>query len=137
METVTRQALMKKKGFGGNPSRYAKLDEAIAEDNSKFINGQDAMQMQILQRQDEELDALGRSVAVLGNMGKTMSAELAAQGQMLEDLGDEVTQTDTRLGAARRKVDALIQKTKGNCMTVLVWVLIGVLVVLIILIFVV
>ena len=116
--------------------RYAKLDEAIEEENSKFIAGQDAAQLQILARQDAELDALGRSVAVLGDMGKTMSAELAAHGQMLEDLDDEVGRTDTRLTAARRKVDSLVQKSKDHCMTILIWVLLAVLVVLIILIFV-
>ena len=123
------------RGTAGN-GRYAKLDEAIAEENGKFIAGQDAAQLQILARQDAELDALGRSVAVLGDMGKTMSAELAAHGQMLEDLDDEVTRTDTRLSAARRKVDSLVQKSKDNCMTILIWVLLAVLAVLIILIFV-
>lgn len=123
------------RGAAGN-GRYAKLDEAIAEENGKFIAGQDAAQLQILARQDAELDALGRSVAVLGDMGKTMSAELAAHGQMLEDLDDEVTRTDTRLSAARRKVDSLVQKSKDNCMTILIWVLLAVLAVLIILIFV-
>ena len=121
---------------GARGGRYAKLDEAIAEENSKFIEGQDAAQLQILARQDAELDALGRSVAVLGDMGKTMGAELAAHGQMLEDLDDEVTRTDTRLSAARRKVDSLVQKSKDNCMTILIWVLLAVLAVLIILIFV-
>ena len=120
----------------GANGRFAKLDEAIEEENSKFIAGQDAAQLQILARQDAELDALGRSVAVLGDMGKTMSAELAAHGQMLEDLDDEVGRTDTRLTAARRKVDSLVQKSKDHCMTILIWVLLAVLVVLIILIFV-
>ena len=124
---------MKKKG--ANPNKYGKLDEAIAEENSKFIAGQDELQLQIMERQDAELDALGRSVAVLGDMGKTMGAELAAQGKMLEDLDEEVTATNERMGAARRRVDTLLKKAKGNCMTILMVILIVVLVVLILLIF--
>ena len=88
-----------------------------------------------MKRQDIELEALGQSVAVLGNMGKVMGAELAAHGQMLDDLDEEVTKTNERMGAARRRVDTLIKKTKDHKLTLIMVVLILVLIVIIILIF--
>ena len=118
-------------------SKYAKLDEAIEDENSDFIASEDAKQAQIMRRQDDELEALGQSVKVLGNMGREMGNELEKQNRMLEDLETDVDKTDSRVKSHTRRVEELIKKNKNKCLNTTIVILVIVLVVLLIFIFVV
>jgi len=116
--------LLLKKREGGQGSRYAKLDEVIAQENARFIEGQEQMQAQIMREQDAELEVLGQSVRKLGDMGRQIGDEIQLQGQMIEELSDNVDRTTTRIDAAKRKINTLINQSKDKCMTALIIILI-------------
>jgi hypothetical protein len=116
--------LLKKRDGGAAGSRYAKLDEVVAKENARFIEGQDQAQLQIMRQQDDELDVLGHSVKKLGVMGREMGDTIAEHGRKLDDLSDHVDRTTGRMDAAKRKVTRLIENSKDKCMTILIVILI-------------
>jgi hypothetical protein len=52
-------------------------------------------------RQDEDLDQLSHHVVRIGELGKEMGQELHMQGQMLDELDQEIEGTSTRIAAAQ------------------------------------
>ena len=67
-------------------------------------------------------------------VGLTISEELEAQSQMLEELDEDVEGTKTRLGVVQRKLQQVIKKSgmKGQiCMVVFLIVLLVILVILV------
>lgn len=100
----------------------------IAQENGRFVDGQEQMQAQLIRQQDADLDALGSSVRKLGDMGRAIGDELDVQNRMLDDLGDDVDRTTTRFDAAKRKIERIIASSRDRCMTILIVVLILVLV---------
>lgn len=96
-----------------------------------FVKGEMSQQEQIIARQDQELDVLGEHVLRIGELGRDMGHELDAQGQLLEDFGYEMQGTQTRLAAAQRKVQYVLDRAGTKGQLVIIGVLIVVLVVLI------
>lgn len=96
-----------------------------------FVTGEMTQQEQIIARQDQELDVLGEHVLRIGELGRDMGQELDAQGQLLDDFGYEMQGTQTRLAAAQRKVQYVLDKAGTKGQLLIIGVLIIVLVVLI------
>jgi syntaxin of plants SYP6 len=102
------------------------------EDNTDdyIIKGELGQQEQIIARQDQELDVLGQHVLRIGELGRDMGQELDAQGQLLEDFGYEMQGTQTRLAAAQRKVQYVLDRAGTRGQLLIIGVLIIVLVIL-------
>lgn len=109
-----------------------KLERSMRDENDAFIRSEGQHQAQIMAQQDTELDVLSHHVVRIGELGREMGQELDSQGQLLDEFGEEMEVTGTRLAAAQRKVQYVLDKagTKGQLLIILVLV-----VVLVILIF--
>lgn len=120
-------------GFAAPASASSKLAAAVHEENDHFIRSEGGRQQLLMQQQDTELDQLGDHVVRIGQLGKEMGQELHVQGQLLDELDEEIEGTSTRLQAAQRKVQYVLDKagSKGQFMIILF--LIVVLVILVVL----
>eukprot|EP00887_Chlorella_sp_A99_P003299 scaffold9.g3299.t1 len=113
----------------------SKLAAAAAEENERFIASEGDRQQLLMRRQDDELDQLSTHVVRIGELGKEMGQELHLQGQLLDELDNEVEGTQGRLAAAQRKVEYVLQKAGVRGQIMLILGLVGLLVILILLVF--
>ena len=95
-----------------------------------FIASETQQQQQMIHRQDQELDVLGEHVLRIGELGKEMGQELDVQGELLDEFGYEMMGTQTRLAAAQRKVQHVLDRAGTRGQLLIVGVLVVVLVVL-------
>lgn len=95
-----------------------------------FLETELGHQDQIMARQDQELDVLGEHVLRIGELGREMGQELEAQGQLLDEFGYEMQGTQTRLAAAQRKVQYVLDRAGTKGQLIIIAVLVVVLVVL-------
>jgi syntaxin of plants SYP6 len=58
----------------------------------------------ICRQQDTQLEDIEAAVTRLGRVGLTIHEELASQGAMLDELGEDVDTTHSRLRATQKKV---------------------------------
>lgn len=79
--------------------------------NDAFIDDQILQQERIIQEQDEGLDHLASAVERIGLMGHDMHQELAEQGQLLDQLGDDMDNAQHRMANVREKLDRFIAET--------------------------
>eukprot|EP01105_Mastigella_eilhardi_P027325 TRINITY_DN8374_c0_g1_i1.p4 TRINITY_DN8374_c0_g1~~TRINITY_DN8374_c0_g1_i1.p4 ORF type:complete len:276 (-),score=106.45 TRINITY_DN8374_c0_g1_i1:1556-2338(-) len=117
-----RSQLMKKRE--GVNNRFAKLDQAIEQDNDKFVQNETQIQQQIVSNQNADLDQLHTSVVKLGQMGEEIHEELNLQGKILDDLEHEVEKTDGRLVGAIKRVNRIIDQTSDTKSMIVIIVLI-------------
>ena len=82
-------------------------------------------------RQDEDLDQLGDHVQRIGHMGLQIHDELQGQNVLLERLDEDVEGTTTRLAAAQKKINTVLQKAGLRGQLMIIGILILLLVVLI------
>jgi len=115
----------------GPVSASTKLSAAVREENDRFIDSEAHRQQILMTRQDQELDVLGDHVVRIGELGRDMGQELEVQGQMLDDLGQEMDGTQTRLAAAQKKVQYVLDKAGSKGQLIIIAVLVVVLVALI------
>ena len=99
-------------------------------ENDGFLETEMGHQDQIMARQDQELDVLGEHVLRIGELGREMGQELEAQGQLLDEFGYEMQGTQTRLAAAQRKVQYVLDRAGTKGQLIIIAVLVVVLVVL-------
>jgi SYP6 family syntaxin len=98
----------------------AKLANAVEDENSDFIRSEGERQQLLMAQQDQELDVLNQHVVRIGELGREMGQELNSQGQLLDDLGEEMEGTQTRLAAAQKKVQYVLDRagTKGQLLII-------------------
>jgi len=109
-----------------------KLSSAVRGENDRFITSEMAQQEVIMARQDQDLDQLSQHVVRIGELGREMGQELDAQGQILDEFGYEMEGTQTRLAAAQRKVQYVLDRAGTKGQLIIIGVLVVVLVVLIV-----
>lgn len=115
-------------------SRVSPYGETRDIENDRFIETEMSHQEQIVARQDQDLDVLGDHVLRIGELGREMGQELDAQGQLLDDFGYEMQGTQTRLAAAQRKVQYVLDRAGVKGQLAIIAILVVVLVVLMVLI---
>lgn len=84
-------------------------------------------------QQDDELDHLGEHVARIGHIGLQIHEELEQQGDLLDELDEDVEGTQTRLAQAQKKMNSVLQRAglKGQiCIIVFLMVTLVILVML-------
>ncbi|KAI8106794.1 hypothetical protein M9434_001448 [Picochlorum sp. BPE23] len=115
-------------------SRVSPYGETRNVENDRFIETEMSHQEQIVARQDQDLDVLGDHVLRIGELGREMGQELDVQGQLLDDFGYEMQGTQTRLAAAQRKVQYVLDRAGVKGQLAIIAILVVVLVVLMVLI---
>lgn len=110
-----------------------KLSSAMQQDNERFIGTETERQQMVMRRQDEDLDQLGNHVQRIGHMGLQIHDELQGQNELLEKLDEDVEGTTTRLAAAQKKINTVLQKAglKGQLMIIGVLILLLVILIMI------
>lgn len=81
------------------------------DENQVFIEDQMQVQESIMRRQDEELEHLKNAVERIGEMGLGMHETLEEQGQLLDQLGDDMDDTMSRFKVVRRRLDRFVEET--------------------------
>jgi chromosome segregation ATPase len=61
----------------------------------------------VCRQQDAHLEDIEAAVTRLGRVGLTIHEELASQGQMLDELEEDVDTTHSRLRATQKKVSSV------------------------------
>lgn len=85
--------------------------EEMRQANNAFIDDQILEQERVVQEQDEDLGHLASAVERIGLMGHDMHQELAEQGQLLDELGDDMYSAQHRMANVRDKLHRFIAET--------------------------
>lgn len=100
-EKKTRQGLL---SSGSSQTKYTRLQNEIESPLQHFINDTQQKQQEIIHVQDEELDQIHESVGTLKTMSRKIGTELEEQSVMLDDLGYEIDNTESRLDSTMKKL---------------------------------
>jgi len=113
----------------------SRLRKQKERENEAFVGSQEQEQHLILARQDEDLEALGKQVGRIGEIGLAIGEELKQQSGILDQVGDDMDGTQSRLKMAQRKVQEIMRKTSGKAQCYIIIALCVVLAVLMLLTF--
>jgi len=80
-----------------NNSRYGSSNPAYRDSGN-------SQQTQLLQEQDGELELVSNNVRVLNQISRAIGDELDDQGQLLDNLGNEIDSAQSRMNAALSKI---------------------------------
>ncbi|WIA15027.1 hypothetical protein OEZ86_003679 [Tetradesmus obliquus] len=92
-------------------ARVNPAEEKLHKANEGFLQDEGGKQQLLLKHQDAQLEDIEAAVTRLGRVGLTIHEELASQGQMLDELGEDVDTTHSRLRATQKKVLDVIKKS--------------------------
>jgi SYP6 family syntaxin len=107
--------------------------EGAASEAEHLVAGEGALQQRMVAQQDEQLDELSAHVVRIGALGREMGQELHSQSALLDELGGEVDGASTRLAAAQRRVQLVLDRAGAKGQLCIIGVLAAVLVILILL----
>lgn len=132
IEKNSRQALVGSVKFqSGN--KYSRLDNEIDKSNQKYIDESQHQQQSLMRRQDEQLQEVGQSVGMLKSIGVRIDTELDEQSILLDDLGNEVEMTDSKLQTILVRVEKVLKLADDKKQTYVLIALILMMVIVIIL----
>lgn len=83
-----------------SPGHYATLDSPT----HKFIGESVSVQQRMIQGQDEQLDVISDSIGTLKTVSRQIGVELDEQAVMLDDFGNELETTESKLDTTMKKV---------------------------------
>lgn len=89
-----------------------------------------AMQQGVMQQQDEELEALERSVVGTKHIALQINEEASLHNRLLDELDEGVEGTSSRLRAAQRRLQ-IVMRRSGSCKTLLLMFLLAMLLVVV------
>lgn len=83
--------------------------------------GESDRQALILKEQDEDLDDLSATVERLGDVGLSIHEELAVQGHLMDELGNDMDSTGNRLDVVQKRIATVLKKAgwKGQVFTII------------------
>lgn len=109
--------------------KYERLDNEIINSNQSFIAEQFEQQQILVSQQDSQLEHVSHSVGVLKSMGRQIGDELDDQAIILDELGHDIEQTNSKLQTVLLRVEKMLRLSDDKKQT---YVLIGLIVTLII-----
>ncbi|KAH1176351.1 hypothetical protein KIL84_021085 [Mauremys mutica] len=86
------------------PERSGQLQEELVSANSRYIEEQQLHQQLIIDQQDEQLELVSGSIRVLKHMSGRVGDELDEQSLMLEEFGQEMDHTQSRMDGVLKKM---------------------------------
>lgn len=105
-------------------------NSALARENQNFVSSEKGKAMELIARQDEDLDHLGKAVDRLGEIGRDINTEVKEQTVLLDKLGEEIDESNNKLMVVQGALGKLLN-TKDGCQ---IWTVVILAVVLILLI---
>ncbi|KAJ2878103.1 hypothetical protein IWW38_006406, partial [Coemansia aciculifera] len=127
MRRALAQPLAKPKNRAADSQRNQESEHHTVE----FSHHQTQQQV-LMEQQDEHLDAMLDTVRNLHGIAGTMNTELDDQAILLDEMGELVDSTQSKLTAARKSVDKFL-RDKGNRSLHIILILFAVILVLIVL----
>ncbi|XP_053673064.1 syntaxin-6 [Anopheles nili] len=100
-----------------SPSHYVPSSSGGAildSSSSRFVEDTLATQHHILVGQDEQLDIISDSIGTLKTVSRQIGIELDEQAVMLDEFGNELEQTDSKLDATMKKVAKVLHMTNDR-----------------------
>ncbi|XP_058054936.1 syntaxin-6 isoform X1 [Anopheles bellator] len=99
-----------------SPSHYVPTASSSVLDasSSRFVEDTLATQHRILVGQDEQLDVISDSIGTLKTVSRQIGIELDEQAVMLDEFGNEMEQTDSKLDATMKKVAKVLHMTNDR-----------------------
>ncbi|KAI9302548.1 t-SNARE [Cunninghamella echinulata] len=105
-------------------------------DNSRYIENEQQQQQMLFQQQDQHLDSMAGTLVNLKDIAGTMNREIDDHVILIDELGDNVDRTDSKLKRAMHRVTDILKREEesksGYCICCLIIVLIILLVLVII-----
>eukprot|EP00878_Enallax_costatus_P008417 GHUV01008798.1.p1 GENE.GHUV01008798.1~~GHUV01008798.1.p1 ORF type:complete len:226 (+),score=54.80 GHUV01008798.1:292-969(+) len=86
-------------------------ENKVHKQNEGFLQDEGSKQQMMLKQQDAHLDDIEAAVTRLGRVGLTIHEELESQGNMLDELEEDVDTTHSRLRATQKKIMDVIKKS--------------------------
>ncbi|XP_060519681.1 syntaxin-6 isoform X2 [Cylas formicarius] len=87
-------------------AKYSKLENEIESPQHQFIHRQ---QIQEIQNQDEQLEAISDSLGSLKTVSRHIGIELDEQAGMLDEFGTELENTESKLDTTMKKVAKVLR----------------------------
>ncbi|XP_017293404.1 syntaxin-10 isoform X1 [Kryptolebias marmoratus] len=115
--------------------RSTGLEAHLVSANSRYIQEQQEQQQLIVQEQDEQLELVTGSIRVLKDMSERIGDELDEQAVMLQDFGDEMDQTSSRMESVLKKLEKVSHMTSSRRQWCAIGVLVTIMIVVLILLF--
>ncbi|XP_050090157.1 syntaxin-6 [Anopheles aquasalis] len=101
-----------------SPSHYvptgASSSSVLDASSSRFVEDTLATQHRILVGQDEQLDVISDSIGTLKTVSRQIGIELDEQAVMLDEFGNELEQTDSKMDATMKKVAKVLHMTNDR-----------------------
>lgn len=104
----------KNKSSGTAYDAISEPNNALVRENNDFIGNQKARQMEMITTQDGDLDRLGVAVDRLGQIGRDINTEVKEQQVLLNKLGDEIDENQTKMDVVQAALGKLLG-TKDGC----------------------
>ncbi|XP_015609248.1 syntaxin-6 isoform X1 [Cephus cinctus] len=95
-------------------TKYSKLENEIDSPNRQFLDDTLLQQNSMMHQQDEQLDMIGESIGTLKTVSRQINSELDEQAVMLDDFGNELEVTDSKLDATMKKMAKVLHMSNGN-----------------------
>ncbi|XP_020371299.1 syntaxin-6-like isoform X1 [Rhincodon typus] len=115
--------------------RYRHLDQELENANYQYIEEQRAQQRLIMEQQDDQLELVLGSSAVLKSMSTRIGDELEEQAVMLDEFSHELDGTHSRLDSTMKKLAKVSHMTSARRQWCVIVVLLIILIVVLILLF--
>lgn len=93
-----------------SPTHSALLDSG----SSRFVDDTLGTQHRIMASQDEQLDVISDSIGTLKTVSRQIGIELDEQAVMLDEFGNELEQTDSKLDSTMKKVAKVLHMTNDR-----------------------
>ncbi|XP_053684195.1 syntaxin-10 isoform X1 [Sabethes cyaneus] len=98
-----------------SPTHYAPSSSAVLDSgSSRFLEDTLVTQQRILATQDEQLDVISDSIGTLKTVSRQIGIELDEQAVMLDEFGNELEQTESKLDSTMKKMAKVLHMTNDR-----------------------
>lgn len=105
-------------------AKYTKLENQVdSPERTQFMKTAVVQQAEMLRHQDDQLDLVANSIGSLKTMSTHIGVELDEQAGMLDELQNEMEQTDSRIDSTIKKVAKVLHLSNDRSQ----WIAIGIL----------
>ncbi|CAI5497618.1 unnamed protein product [Closterium sp. Naga37s-1] len=110
---ANRSALL---GRDGRSLVAVETERTASRDNKGLV----ALQQEIMQEQDSELEELESTVATTKHIALTINGELDLHRHLLDDFDDNIQSTNARVQLAKKKMSIFMRRSDNTCNMLLV-----------------
>ncbi|XP_063227264.1 syntaxin-6 isoform X1 [Bacillus rossius redtenbacheri] len=95
-------------------TRYSKLENELDSPNRQFLDSTLQQQGGMLRAQDDQLDLISDSVGTLKTVSRQITSELDEQAGMLDEFGNELENTDSKIDSTMKKVAKVLHMSNDR-----------------------